>query len=170
MWEIWANQLLPKALKSCTKSNKSPNLAPLHRDVWTCLHSFDIWTNLDEVSDRKLLATFRSGSGKTRCSDGRWNCGGSAGRKFGQNGRIERPPVKAETLVDSVKILPGENPLLICNGCMAELLFYLFGFICFVYVELTTDLLVWSNPNQSYRWTVVPLRIINATLATLIYF
>ena len=29
MWEIWANLLLPKALKSCTKSNKSPNLVTL---------------------------------------------------------------------------------------------------------------------------------------------
>ena len=29
MWEIWANKLLPKALKSCTKSNKSPNLVTL---------------------------------------------------------------------------------------------------------------------------------------------
>ena len=30
MWEIWANQLLPKTLKSCPKSNKSPNLVTLH--------------------------------------------------------------------------------------------------------------------------------------------
>ena len=29
MWEIWANYLLPKALKSCQKSNKSPNLVTL---------------------------------------------------------------------------------------------------------------------------------------------
>ena len=29
MWEIWANLLLPKALKSCTKSNKSTNLVIL---------------------------------------------------------------------------------------------------------------------------------------------
>ena len=29
MWEIWANQLLPKALKSCPKSNKSPDLVTL---------------------------------------------------------------------------------------------------------------------------------------------
>ena len=29
MWDIWANQLLPKALKSCSKSNKSPNLVTL---------------------------------------------------------------------------------------------------------------------------------------------
>ena len=29
MWEIWSNQLLPKALKSCPKSNKLPNLVTL---------------------------------------------------------------------------------------------------------------------------------------------
>ena len=29
MWEIWANLLLPKALKSCPKSKKSPNLVTL---------------------------------------------------------------------------------------------------------------------------------------------
>ena len=29
MWEIWANQLLPKALKSWPKYNKSPNLDTL---------------------------------------------------------------------------------------------------------------------------------------------
>ena len=29
MWEIWANLLLPMALKTCPKSNKSPNLVTL---------------------------------------------------------------------------------------------------------------------------------------------
>ena len=29
MWEIWANYLLPKALKSCPKSNKLTNLVTL---------------------------------------------------------------------------------------------------------------------------------------------
>ena len=29
MWEIWANSLVPKALKSCPKSNKLPNLVTL---------------------------------------------------------------------------------------------------------------------------------------------
>ena len=29
MWKIWANYLLGKALKSCPKSNKSPNLVTL---------------------------------------------------------------------------------------------------------------------------------------------
>ena len=29
MREIWANELLPKALKSCPKSNKFPNLVTL---------------------------------------------------------------------------------------------------------------------------------------------
>ena len=31
MWVIWANQLLPQTLKSCPKSNKSPNLVTLDR-------------------------------------------------------------------------------------------------------------------------------------------
>ena len=30
-------------------------------------------------------------------------------------------------------------------------LFKLFEFSCFAHVEITTDLLVWSNPNQSKR-------------------
>ena len=30
MWEIWANLLLPKGLKSCPKSNKSPDLVTLY--------------------------------------------------------------------------------------------------------------------------------------------
>ena len=29
MWEIWTNWLLPKGLKTCPKSNKSPNLVTL---------------------------------------------------------------------------------------------------------------------------------------------
>ena len=29
MWEIWTNELSPKALKSCPKSNKLPNLVTL---------------------------------------------------------------------------------------------------------------------------------------------
>ena len=29
MWEIWANLLFPKALKSCPKSNKLPDLVTL---------------------------------------------------------------------------------------------------------------------------------------------
>ena len=32
MWEIWANLLLPKALKSFPKSNKLPNLVTLAVD------------------------------------------------------------------------------------------------------------------------------------------
>ena len=40
MGEIWANKLLPKALKSCPKSNKSPDLVTLEvsrtkRNVFT---------------------------------------------------------------------------------------------------------------------------------------
>ena len=33
MSEIWTNLLLPKALKSCPKSNKSPNLVTLDMRV-----------------------------------------------------------------------------------------------------------------------------------------
>ena len=33
MCEIWANYLLPKALKSCPKSNKLPNLVTLFASV-----------------------------------------------------------------------------------------------------------------------------------------
>ena len=29
MWEIWTNKLMAKTLKSCPKSNKSPNLVTL---------------------------------------------------------------------------------------------------------------------------------------------
>ena len=29
MWEIWANQLMPQALKSCPNFNKSPDLVTL---------------------------------------------------------------------------------------------------------------------------------------------
>ena len=34
-------------------------------------------------------------------------------------------------------------------------LFYSFGFSCFAYVEQTTNLYVWSNPNQSNRRSAV---------------
>ena len=43
MWEIWANYLLPKALKSCPKSNKSLNLVSL-----TCLPNGKGWSYLDK--------------------------------------------------------------------------------------------------------------------------
>ena len=36
-------------------------------------------------------------------------------------------------------------------NCMADLLFILLGFICFAYAGRTTDLFLWSNPNQSNR-------------------
>ena len=47
----------------------------------------------------------------------------------------------------------GENSLHQCikYQCLTDLLFDFFGFSCFAYVELTTDLLVWWNPNQSNR-------------------
>ena len=34
MWEIWASQFLPKALKSCPKSNKLPNLVTMFRNSY----------------------------------------------------------------------------------------------------------------------------------------
>ena len=39
--------------------------------------------------------------------------------------------------------------------CTADLLYILFWFSCFAYVEWTTVLLVWSNPNQSNRRSAV---------------
>ena len=38
---------------------------------------------------------------------------------------------------------------------MADLLFYLFGFGYFDYDEIAVYLLVWSNPNQSNKRSVV---------------
>ena len=35
MCEIWANQLLPKALKSCPESNNSTNLVTLYQESQT---------------------------------------------------------------------------------------------------------------------------------------
>ena len=42
----------------------------------------------------------------------------------------------------------------------ADLLFDLFGFSCFTYVELATDLLVWLDPNQSNRRSAVDSTLI----------
>ena len=42
MWEIWAQILLPNALKSCPKSNKSHNLVTL---LITCYFSNNFWAN-----------------------------------------------------------------------------------------------------------------------------
>ena len=41
MWEIWANQLLPKALKSCSESNKLPNLVTLAAVIIHCQNNRD---------------------------------------------------------------------------------------------------------------------------------
>ena len=45
MWEIWTNQFLPKALKSCPKSNKSPNLVTLDgiNNCVSCLDLILLW-------------------------------------------------------------------------------------------------------------------------------
>ena len=41
------------------------------------------------------------------------------------------------------------------DHCTTDLLFILFGFSCFAFVELAIPLLVWSNPNQSNRMSAV---------------
>ena len=53
MWEIWANYLLPRAIKSCPKSNKSPNLVTL------LLTQSDDWkkTFLKTAFDRTTTTT-----------------------------------------------------------------------------------------------------------------
>ena len=58
------------------------------------------------------------------------------------------------TTVHDQSITESGKINLICKGknhCTADLLFYLTRSICFVYFEYATDLLVWSNPNQSNR-------------------
>ena len=39
MWEIWANELLPKALKSCPKCKKSPALVTLIQGALMLIHT-----------------------------------------------------------------------------------------------------------------------------------
>ena len=50
MWEIWANKLLPKALKSCLKLKKSPNLVTLHR-----FHEPVLLGNLLQIYDKLIF-------------------------------------------------------------------------------------------------------------------
>ena len=52
---------------------------------------------------------------------------------------------------------------------MVDLLFYLFEFSCFDYVEFETDLLVWSNPNQSYRRSAIQWYFLTNSLFWLIF-
>ena len=47
MWKIWANYFLSKALKSCPKSNKSPNLVTLDKALYTHVCNFTIKRFLD---------------------------------------------------------------------------------------------------------------------------
>ena len=51
---------------------------------------------------------------------------------------------------------------------MADLLFIMFGFSCFAYVELTSALLVWTNPNKSNRKSAVPM--VSVLWLMLIYY
>ena len=46
----------------------------------------------------------------------------------------------------------------------ADLLFYLFTFSCFAYVERKTDLFPWSNPNQSNRRYSAILPLMNEVI------
>ena len=57
MSEIWTNLLLPKALKSCPKSNKSPNLVTLDMSKW---HS--LFVHFCEI----CVAAFLNGAGLGR--------------------------------------------------------------------------------------------------------
>ena len=76
---------------------------------------------------------------------------------------IELCPTKTRLCTGRRLIGPNENPnqentLLLCKGkyhCTTDLLFHMFRFSRFAHVESTTDLLVWSNPNQSNRKSAV---------------
>ena len=50
MWEIWANYLLPKALKACPKSNKLLNLVTLVANPIPCVYCFWI-SKLEKSND-----------------------------------------------------------------------------------------------------------------------
>ena len=51
MWKIWANELLPKSLKSCPKFNKLPNLVTLQVVYFSgCLCQVLIAFSQDELS------------------------------------------------------------------------------------------------------------------------
>ena len=44
MWEIWANEVLPKALKTCPKFNKSPDLVTMYRLTYLpIMYKANIW-------------------------------------------------------------------------------------------------------------------------------
>ena len=60
MWDIWANQLLPKALKWCPKYNKSPDLVTLAVLYETIMFLFKngikvaaaviVWSNVSSIT------------------------------------------------------------------------------------------------------------------------
>ena len=52
MWEIWANLLLPRALKSCPKSKKSPNLVTL--PMMKNPHQIEEYFSLGQAVSRTL--------------------------------------------------------------------------------------------------------------------
>ena len=67
MWEILANLLLPQALKSCPKSNKSPNLVtlvPSQEDLEDCRWKINVEDHLKLASGQSykhfMLVTYDS--------------------------------------------------------------------------------------------------------------
>ena len=57
-----------------------------------------------------------------------------------------------------LSLYKAENTHLLRKGkyhCMADLLFDWFGFSCFVELKLSTDLLIWPNPNRSNRRSAI---------------
>ena len=57
MWEIWANELLPKALKSWQKSNKLPNLVTLVVSKWESIRNVGMPQTFSHLSqDFELIA------------------------------------------------------------------------------------------------------------------
>ena len=74
MWKIWANLLLPKALKSCPKSNKSPNLVTLSPSHFPAIRGAE-WSAAVHRSRPWLNSFFglrpETRSEKTSSADGR---------------------------------------------------------------------------------------------------
>ena len=73
MWEIWANKLLPKALKSCTKSKKLPNLATLVKirqsgPSCICKHISNKINHAKTIPNRKRLSIFQPNQIKSQRS------------------------------------------------------------------------------------------------------
>ena len=62
MWEIWANKMFPKGLKSCPMSNKLPNLVTLVRikaRVFREKASGKFWIGKSKCGCRKQIIEYR---------------------------------------------------------------------------------------------------------------